>query len=97
MIKSITSTIPTFKALTFGKGLNILLADLTEKSTDKQTRNSAGKTSMIEIMHFLMGSDADKARSSRNSAKPTIPSPQCSRFPATMLPSRARHPTSRRS
>jgi uncharacterized protein YydD (DUF2326 family) len=60
MIKSISSTIPTFKALTFGKGLNILLADLTERSTDKQTRNSAGKTSMIEIMHFLMGSDADK-------------------------------------
>jgi uncharacterized protein YydD (DUF2326 family) len=60
MIKSITSSIPTFKTLTFGKGLNILLADLTEKSTDKQTRNSAGKTSMIEIMHFLMGSDADK-------------------------------------
>ena len=38
MIKSISSTIPTFKALTFGKGLNILLADLTERSTD--TRHS---------------------------------------------------------
>lgn len=60
MILSITSSIPTFKALTFRAGLNILLADITERSTDKQTRNSAGKTSMIEIMHFLMGSEADK-------------------------------------
>ena len=60
MIISITSSIPTFKALTFRPGLNILLADVTAKSTDKQTRNSAGKTSMIEIMHFLLGADADK-------------------------------------
>jgi len=60
MIVSISSSIPTFKSLTFSQGLNILLADVTSKSTEKQTRNSAGKTSMIEIMHFLLGSDADK-------------------------------------
>ena len=60
MIISIASSIPTFKALTFRPGLNILLADITAKSTDKQTRNSAGKTSMIEIIHFLLGADADK-------------------------------------
>lgn len=60
MIVSLSSSIPTFKALKFGPGLNVLLADMTAKSTEKQTRNSAGKTSMIEIMHFLMGSEADK-------------------------------------
>jgi uncharacterized protein YydD (DUF2326 family) len=60
MILSITSSIPTFKPLQFGAGLNILLADVTAKSTEKQTRNSAGKTSMIEIIHFLLGADADK-------------------------------------
>ena len=60
MIVSISSSIPTFKTLTFRAGLNILLADITARSTAKQTRNSAGKTSMIEIMHFLMGSEADK-------------------------------------
>jgi uncharacterized protein YydD (DUF2326 family) len=60
MIISITSSIPTFKSLQFRAGLNILLADVTAKSTEKQTRNSAGKTSMIEIIHFLLGADADK-------------------------------------
>jgi uncharacterized protein YydD (DUF2326 family) len=60
MILSIESSIPTFKTLTFQAGLNILLADVTARSTEKQTRNSAGKTSMVEIMHFLMGSEADK-------------------------------------
>ena len=60
MIVSITSSIPSFKSLQFTAGLNILLADATAKSTEKQTRNSAGKTSMIEIIHFLLGADADK-------------------------------------
>lgn len=60
MINSITSSIPTFKTLHFHAGLNILLADVTSASTEKQTRNSAGKTSLIEIIHFLLGADADK-------------------------------------
>ena len=60
MILSVRSTIPTFKAVTFKAGLNVLLADVTASSTAKQTRNSAGKTSLVEIVHFLLGSDADK-------------------------------------
>jgi uncharacterized protein YydD (DUF2326 family) len=60
MIVSLSSSIPSFKSLEFRAGLNVLLADMTARSTEKQTRNSAGKTSMVEIMHFLMGSEADK-------------------------------------
>jgi uncharacterized protein YydD (DUF2326 family) len=60
MIVSIESSLPTFKSVRFQAGLNVLLADTQPDSTDKQTRNSAGKTSLIEIIHFLMGSNCDK-------------------------------------
>src|SRR5438046_1835891 len=60
MIVSIESSLSTFKTVRFHAGLNILLADTQPGSTEKQTRNSAGKTSLVEIIHFLMGSNCDK-------------------------------------
>lgn len=59
MIHNLFSTLPTFKNLGDLKpGLNVLLAQKTEGSTSKQTRNRAGKTSFIEAVHFLTGSEA---------------------------------------
>lgn len=60
MIVSIESSLKSFKAVAFHRGLNVLLSDRTASSTDKQTRNSAGKTSLIEVIHFLLGADCDK-------------------------------------
>ena len=60
MIHAISSDLASFKALTFGPGLNILLADKSEGATDRQSRNGAGKTSFIELVHFLFGGNADK-------------------------------------
>lgn len=60
MIVSITSSIPTFKAVTFKTGLNVLLADARPTSKQTETRNSAGKSSIVEIIHFLLGSNCDK-------------------------------------
>ena len=37
---------------------NVLIAQKEAGATDKQTRNRAGKTSLIEIIHFLTGADA---------------------------------------
>jgi len=58
MICNIYSDLKGFKNFTFHKGLNIILADISEKSTNRQTRNRAGKTSLIEIIHFLMGAES---------------------------------------
>ncbi|WP_339176918.1 DUF2326 domain-containing protein [Paenibacillus sp. FSL R5-0701] len=56
MIKKIYSTLSTFNTVELHEGLNILLADITQKSTVKDTRNGLGKTTFIEIIHFLYGS-----------------------------------------
>lgn len=57
MIHSVTSDLPSFKSLSFGPGLNILLADKSEGATDRQSRNGAGKTSFVELIHFLFGAN----------------------------------------
>lgn len=59
MILSVESSLPTFKSVRFREGLNVLLSDTRPDATEKQTRNSAGKTSLIEIVHFLLGADCD--------------------------------------
>lgn len=60
MIHRIFSSLSTFKELEFHAGLNILIAKKESGSTDKQTRNRAGKTSLIEIIHFLSGANVLK-------------------------------------
>ena len=60
MIHSIYSSLPTFKNLEFNTGLNVLLAEKSEGASNRQTRNRAGKTSLIEIVHFLTGANINK-------------------------------------
>lgn len=59
MIHHIMSTLPSFKNIGDLKpGLNVLLAQKNKGATTKQTRNRAGKTSFVELVHFLLGADA---------------------------------------
>ncbi len=58
MIKKISSSLSSFKELEFHDGLNVLIARKESGATDRQTRNRAGKSSFIEIVHFLFGADA---------------------------------------
>lgn len=57
MIHRVTSSLSTFKSIHFRPGLNLVIAEKSEGATDRQTRNSSGKSSLIEIIHFLLGSD----------------------------------------
>ena len=58
MIRRLASDLRSFKTLSFDPGLNIILSDKSEGATDRQSRNGAGKTSFIELVHFLFGADA---------------------------------------
>jgi uncharacterized protein YydD (DUF2326 family) len=56
VIYEIASDLGGFKSLTFRPGLNVLLATKSAGATALQTRNGAGKTSLVEVIHFLVGS-----------------------------------------
>ena len=60
MIHRIYSSLSSFKNLEFHSGLNVLLAEKSEGATSRQTRNRAGKTSLIEIVHFLTGGNINE-------------------------------------
>jgi len=49
MIRKISSSLSSFKELEFHNGLNVLIAKKESGATDRQTRNRAGKSSLIEI------------------------------------------------
>lgn len=59
MIERVSSDLPGFKALDFKPGLNVLLADKSRGATDKQTRNRAGKSSFIDVVHLLLGAKCE--------------------------------------
>jgi uncharacterized protein YydD (DUF2326 family) len=68
MIREVWSDRPTFKRLKFRSGLNIVLAarsggGLEELSEDQgRTRNGAGKSSLIDILRFMLGGDVQKKK-----------------------------------
>lgn len=68
MIRRIGSDLSSFKTLTFKPGLNILLTDKSEGANDRQSRNGAGKTSLIELVHFLFGADVRRESIFRSEA-----------------------------
>lgn len=58
MIHQLRSSMPTFKTLTFRRGLNLLIAERRPGAKETETRNGVGKSSLIELVHFLLGSSA---------------------------------------
>lgn len=59
-IKSITSNNPLFKSAEFPELFNVVLAERTKESTIKDSRNGLGKSTLIEIIHFCLGSNTNK-------------------------------------
>lgn len=47
--------IPSFKSLRFRPGLNIVLVNRTEAAGSSGKRNGAGKSSLLDVIHFVLG------------------------------------------
>ncbi|MEG4206953.1 DUF2326 domain-containing protein [Microcoleus sp. Pol7_A1] len=62
MIRAIRCNHPSFKTVEFRPGFNVVLADRTEESGSKDSRNGLGKSTLIEIIHFCLGSTLPKAK-----------------------------------
>lgn len=60
MIHSVSANQRSFHTVTFTTGLNVILAERSETSTEKDTRNGLGKSTLIEIIDFCLGSSAIK-------------------------------------
>jgi uncharacterized protein YydD (DUF2326 family) len=58
MIRSVRSNKATFRPVKFEPGFNVVLADRTDKSSQKDSRNGAGKSLLVEIIHFCLGGSA---------------------------------------
>ena len=56
MITGVRSpTIPSFKNLRFRTGLNIVLVNRTTAAGASGKRNGAGKSSLLDVIHFVLG------------------------------------------
>jgi uncharacterized protein YydD (DUF2326 family) len=64
MIYKIYANDNRFKPVLFNEGFNIILADKKQESKEKDSRNGLGKTTLINIIHFLLGANLDKNLSS---------------------------------
>ncbi|WAP53473.1 hypothetical protein [Streptomyces sp. S465] len=58
MLRRLSADDERFKEVSFVEGLNLIVASTTASSADTDSRNSAGKSSLIELIHFLLGSRA---------------------------------------
>ena len=58
-LKNLGSDDPRFKNLTFHKGMNLVLAEKTRHSSDTDSRNGAGKTSIVRLLRYLLGGKRD--------------------------------------
>lgn len=62
MLYKLSANKPSFRDIVFSKGLNIVVAERTEASGNKASRNALGKTTFVEILDFCLGADFTKKK-----------------------------------
>lgn len=63
MIRSISANKSSFRKVSFGDGLNVVLATRTKRSKEKDSTNGLGKSTLLDILHFCLGGDKEGALS----------------------------------
>ncbi|CAM5574828.1 ABC-three component system protein [Streptomyces coeruleorubidus] len=73
MLRQLSADDERFKTVTFQSGLNLVVAEATAVSRSTDSRNGSGKSSMIELLHFLLGARADnKHLAARKELRQTV-------------------------
>jgi uncharacterized protein YydD (DUF2326 family) len=62
MIRRVWSDLASFKEAKFEGGFNVVVADTSEDSTETESTNGLGKTTLLRIIHFCLGSDLARDR-----------------------------------
>ena len=62
MIRAVRCNHDSFKEVEFTPGFNVILADRTEVSGRKDSRNGLGKSTLIKIIHFCLGARMQKGK-----------------------------------
>lgn len=57
MIRGVRANKAGFKEVKFFDGLNLVVADRNQEATDRDTTNALGKSTLIEIIDFCLGSN----------------------------------------
>ncbi|MFH8696723.1 DUF2326 domain-containing protein [Streptomyces chartreusis] len=55
-IKRVHANKASFREVRLQDGLNVILAERSEGSTERDSRNGVGKSTLVEIIHFCLGS-----------------------------------------
>ena len=65
MIHRIESSLDSFKSAELKPHFNVVLAERTQDATLTDTRNALGKSSLIEVIHYCLGSSVNANTSVR--------------------------------
>lgn len=59
-IRRVYANQPSFREVTFYDGINLVVADRSTDSTERDSRNGVGKSTLIEVIHFCLGSSVTR-------------------------------------
>ena len=60
MITRVWSSLPLFRDVNFRQGMNVVLADQVDDADEMESTNGLGKTTLLRIIQFCLGSDLSK-------------------------------------